>query len=345
MSCAFSGLFSGCENDLPRASNIERMRVLGGQVAVIGDEARSTPKPGEKARLTWNMAYPDPAVDDSQLASVFLVCTAPEQFTGVPICQEVIDVARGGSISGVLDALMKGQKINCADTPDKAFELGPFTVACVTGTPKLDVPIAKDSRGAGKLVRGIICKNASPRFDPKDPTGLSCDGDTEDHIAVYGTVPIQRADDESNQNPNIDATSLFFHDPPIPWQPVAEDVAAQLNDETCLDEAKAMRVMHSDGHEEQITLRYDADQREEHDGKPEGLEFSVYATFGKISQRFTIFKSDAELPLKNTFKWELSEDERKELNEKSRRVRFFFTLMDGRGGFSATSRDLCINRR
>lgn len=345
VSCAWLGLVAGCENDLPRASNIEHMRVLGGQVAVVGDETRSTPRPGEQARLTWNMAYQDPALDDSQLASVFFTCTAPEQFSGVPVCQELLDVARGGSISGVLSAAMEGQKIDCAETPDRTFQAGPFSVVCVTGTPRLDVPIAKDAKIAGKLVRGIICQSGTPRFDANDPTGMSCTDSAQEHIAVYGTVPIQYGDDDANQNPNIDATSLLFHDPPIPWQPVAEDVAAQLSDETCLDDAKAKRVMHSDGHEEQITLRYDADQREQHAGQPEALEFSVYTTFGKLSQRFTIFKANAELPLKNTFKWELTEDERRELNDKSKRVRFFFTLMDGRGGFSVTSRDLCIDRQ
>ena len=147
---------SGCENDLPRASNIERMRVLGGLVQVIGDESRSTPKPGEKARLTWSMAYPDPNLDDSSLASVFFTCTAPEQFSGVPLCQELLDVARGGSISGVLTAAMEGQDVDCGKTPDRTFQVGPFTVACVTGTPRIDVAIAKDATIPGKLVRGII---------------------------------------------------------------------------------------------------------------------------------------------------------------------------------------------
>jgi len=345
VSCACLAAAAGCQNDLPRASNIAHMRPLGGLVQVVGDETRSTPKPGEKARLTWDIVYPDPAADDSGLASVFLVCTAPEQYSGVPVCQELLDVARGGKISGVLDALMKGRMIDCAQTPNQSFEAGPFTVVCVTGTPTLDVAIAKDTKIQGKLVQGIICQNSAPRFDPKDPTGLSCAGTTDEHVAVYGTVPIQHSDADENQNPNIDATSLFFHDPPIPWEPVAEDVAAELNDDSCLDEAKAKHVMHSDGHEELITLRYDADQREVRDGKPEGLEFAAYTTFGKLSQRFTIFRSDAELPLKNTFSWGLSEDERTELNDKSKRVRFFFTLMDGRGGFAITSRDVCVDRR
>jgi len=336
---------AGCENDLPRASNIERMRVLGGLTQVIGDEARSTPKPGEKARLSWSMAYPDPQLDDSNLASVFFVCTAPEQFSGVPVCQELIEVARGGSITGVLDAVMEGREIDCAKTPDRTVQAGPFTVVCVTGTPRLDVAIPKDTKVAGKLVRGIICQNGAPRFDPNDPTGMSCDASADEHIAVYGTIPIQYSDAEANQNPSIDAASFFFHDPPVPWQPVAEDVRAELNDDSCLDESKAKHVMHTEGHKEQITLRYDAEQREQRDGQPEGLEFSAYTTFGKLSQRFTIFRSNAELPLKNSFDWEITEDERKELNDKSKHVRFFFTVMDGRGGYATTSRDLCINRQ
>lgn len=344
-SCMLVGSVTGCENDLPRASNIEHLRVLGGLVQVVGDESRSTPKPGEKAHLSWSMAYPDASSDDSHLASVFFTCTAPEQFSGVPVCQELIDVAQGGSISAILDAAMKDEQPDCVKSPNKTWQLGPFTVVCVTGTPQLDVPIAKDTKVAGRLVRGIICQNGAPRFDAKDPTGMSCDASADEHIAVYGTIPIQYDDAESNLNPNMDAASMLFHDPPVPWLPTADDVAAELNDDTCLDESKARQVMHSDGHEEQITLRYDADQREEHDGKPETLEFSVYTTFGKLSQRYTIFSPSSTLPLKNTFKWEISEDERKTLNDKSKHVRFFFVVLDGHGGYATTTRDLCINRQ
>jgi len=345
LSFAWGAGVSGCENDLPRASNIEHLRVLGGRVEVIGDESRSTPKPGESARLSWSMAHPDADADDSNLASVFFTCTAPEQFSGVPICQELIDVAKGGSISAILDAAKDKEQPDCVAHPDRTYHLGPFSVICVTGTPKLDVAIPKDSKVAGKLVRGIICQNGAPRFDANDPTGMSCEAAADEHIAVYGTVPIQYEDKDENRNPNVDAASMLFHDPPVPWTPVPEDVFAELNDETCLDEAKAKHVMHSDGHEEQITLRYDAEQREEHNGKPETLQFSVYTTLGKLSQRFTIFSPTSELPLKHSFNWELTEDERKELNEKSKHVRFFFVLMDGRGGYATTTRDLCVNRR
>ena len=333
----------GCENDLPRASNIENLRVLGGLVQVVGDEARSTPKPGEKARLSWSMAYPDADADDSHLASVFFTCTAPQQFSGVPLCQELIDIAKGGSISAVLDAAMNEEQPDCGKNPDRTYKLGPFTVVCVTGTPRLDVPIPKDSKG-NKLVRGIICQNGTPHFDAQNPTGMSCDG-ADEFISVYGTVPVQYEEADANLNPNIDAASMQFHDPPVPWLPVAEDVAAELNDETCLDEAKAKHVMHTDGHEEQITLRYEAEQREERNGKPETLQFAVYTTFGKVSQRFVIFSPTTELPLKRSFKWELNEDERKELNDKSKHVRFFFVVTDGRGGYALTTRDLCVNRR
>lgn len=345
------GAMMGCQVDLPVASQIEHMRVLGAVTEVEGDAERASPAPGETAHVTWSIVFQDPQKDNSELASLFFVCTAPEQFSGTPVCQEFVDVALGGSISNLLAGIQGREALDCGETPDRTVDYGPFRAVCVTGTPKLDVQIPEDSSAQAKLLRGVICRNGIPRFDENSPTGMSCDpldsADAEDveDVSVYGTVPIQYGEKTENQNPDVEAVKLFFHEPPLPWEPSSDDLTAELNDESCTDLAYDDRVMSTDGHEESVTLRYDADARELFEGEPETLTFSSYSTFGKLSARFTLFRSDAETPLSRTLTWELTPEERRELNKKSKLVRFYFTVLDGRGGYAVTSRDLCIVRR
>jgi hypothetical protein len=347
-ACALAAV--GCDDNLPRASEITHMRVLGALTQVDSEPQRATPKPGEKAKLSWSVVFPDNQ-DDSELASLFLVCTAPTMFSGTPVCQELIDVAQGGDISEIVGGLRGKDAPDCGANPDRTYPIGPFSVVCVSQTPQFEISIAKNVKGAARLVQGIICRNGTPQLDDKDPTGLHCkphdgvEASDLEAIAVYGTVPIQYSDDQRDLNPDMDAAHFLLHDPALPWQPITPELADTLDDDSCLTEAKAKHVAHSDGNEELLTIEYDADARQTRDGSPDALEFSSYTTFGELSQRFTEFASDAKPPLKNEFHWKISADQRTALNGKSKRVRFYFTVIDHLGGFAVTSRDLCIDRQ
>jgi len=346
----------GCQDDLPKASQITHMRILGAGLEVQGDANRTTPKPGETARMTWSMAYPDAQQDDSRLASMFIVCAASAQFTGTPVCQELLDIARGGDVSDIGDDLAGGKNApDCVANPDRVYKVGPFTVVCVTKTPIVDVVVAKDATERARLVQGIVCLNGAPRVDRNDPRGFSClpdagtsvaadDASQVESIAAYGTVPIQHSDEEKNDNPSIAAASFFFHDPPLPWNDTPAEVTEILSDETCRDQSEAKRVMHSEGQTELITLKYQPDARQQFDGEPEGLLFSGYTTYGELNHRFVSFPWNATEPFERTFEWEIGEAARAELVNKSKRVRFYFTLTDQRGGFAIARRDLCVNR-
>jgi hypothetical protein len=344
-----------CQVDLPRASEIERMRVLTAFAEVEGDPERSSPAPGETARVTWAMAYPDHEQDDSQLASMFYVCTAPERFSGVPFCQEFADLAQAGSsdASAAFGGALASALPDCAKDPDRTWDLGPFRLVCVTGTPKLDVSIPDDYKASAKLMQGIICRNGTPRFELKDQPRLVCEkargaSAESEEISVYGTVSVQHDADTENHNPSTDAFQLSIGDPPKMWAESDELLAEELSDEACEELALSGRVNVSDDHraarEEAIVLGYDAAAREDFEGKPEALTVSAYTTFGSLSARFTVFRSDAKPPLKRTIKWELSDEEREQLKKSSKYVRFYFTVQDGRGGFAITRRDLCVLR-
>lgn len=341
-----------CQEDLPKASQITSMRILGAGLHVQGDENRSTPKPGETARMTWSMAYPDAQQDDSQLASMFIVCTTSAQFTGIPVCQELLDIARGGDVSDIGRDLEGGANSpDCVANPDRVYRVGPFTVVCVTKTPILDVVIEKDATEKTRLVQGVVCRNGAPRVDRKDPRGFSClaaptaDPAEVESIAAYGTVAIEHSDEDRNENPSISAATFFFHDPPLPWNATPADVSEVLSDDTCRDQAAAKRVTHSEGQIELITLKYEPAARQTTaDDKPEGLLFSGYTTYGELNHRFVSFPWNAKEPFERHFEWEIGEAARAELIGKSKRVRFYFTLTDQRGGFAVTQRDVCIDR-
>jgi hypothetical protein len=342
-----------CQVDLPIASKIERMRVLTAITTVDGDEARSTPKPGENARVTWVMAYPDAEQDDSQLRSLFYTCTAPSNFSGTPVCQELVDLALAASQGGAsnLEGLAAGAGIqppDCAAEPDSVLELGPIRIACMTGTPIVDIRVPDTFKADAQLMQGVICRNGTPTFELAVQPRLVCkpdgDGADSEEIAVTGTVPVQYDADTTNINPSSDALGLKFHSSKVDWEVSDEVLQDELSDEACAALAQEGRVMSSEGQEEDILITYAADEREQFAGKPEPLTLSAYCTFGELSNRFTVFRSDAKTPLERKITWELSDEESEQLKKSSKYVRFYFTVQDGRGGFAVTRRDLCVVR-
>jgi hypothetical protein len=339
----------GCDDDLPRASEIKHMRVLGARTEVQSDSARSTPRPGEVASLTWSVAYPDPTQDDGELASLFLTCTAPTRFSGQPVCQELLDAAQGTTslltILGGAGGLQRAPK--CADAPDQHLETGPFSLTCVSGTPHSDVKIETSFRAKSKLVQGIICRKGSPVLDIDAPTGVRCDplsgvkASQMESIPVYGTVPVQYRDEDANHNPTLDAARFAFGESELAWPALTSDEVLEFADD-CAEAAKDQQLLSSNGKDEQIVIEYDPEARELHDGTPEPLEFSTYTTLGTLDRRFTVFPADAKPPLKSTLHWSVSKELRDKLGDRSQLVRFYFTVLDHRGGYAITSRELCV---
>ena len=94
------GLLVGCQEDLPKATQITHMRLLGTKLQVVGDESRSTPKPGETVKATFATVYPSQTRTNEGVQAMLIACTAPERYTGgLPICQEFLDAA-SGRVSG-----------------------------------------------------------------------------------------------------------------------------------------------------------------------------------------------------------------------------------------------------
>ena len=327
------------------------MRVLGAKSEVIGDTSRSNPKPGEAVTLTWDMAYPDLKQDDSQLQSFFFTCTAPERFTGVPVCQELLDANQNMGGENLLEIyrVFRDRSLDCGNTPDMEIAAGSLSFVCVKDTPKLRIPIARNFDAAAKLVQGIICKQGTPVYAADEPSLFKCtprpgvDPDDVESIPVYGTIQVERGPEEANHNPSIDAAHIRFGESENQWPTLSPEDEAELGDD-CGSAARAQDIPSTNGKDEKIVIEYDADAREVFDGEPEILEFSTYTTWGELNRRFTVFAPTAKLPLRSELKWNLDQDLRDELGDRSRLVRFYFTLIDRRGGYAVTSRELCVGR-
>jgi len=382
VSCSMLGLMTfmgwGCSDDLPKASLISHMRVLGVLSEVAGDPQRSSPKPGETTHLTWKVVYPDAASDDSALTSLFVVCTEPEEFSDTPVCQELIDAAASGQLSvagsggvstgsdGVLGAIPQLTAPSCAPYPAAAVtqipQLPGLQTLCVTNTPRFDVPIAQDVRGAARLIRGVVCRNGTPILNSQNLLTPTCekhagasDADFE-QIDVYATVRVQYSDADRNLNPVLDLPSTAQGQAPLqlsfddrPWRLTSTNSADRervISDATCVQAVDAGLVLHSTAQDDStITLRYDDAAREQQpEGGKERLEFSTYTTFGELDRRFSVFAADARPPLEDELTWKLDDDQRDAWDGQPRHVSFYVAVLDRRGGFAVTKRDLCVYR-
>jgi len=377
VSCITLTAAVGCSDDLPKASLISHMRVLGALSEVAGDPQRSSPKPGETTRLTWKVVYPDAATDDSALTSLFVICTEPEEFSDTPVCQELIDAAESGQLevagSGGLESGESGSEPQpeataplavpgCAPYPDilvtQITQIPGLQALCVTNTPRFDVPIPQDVRGEARLIRGVICRNGTPSVDSQNLLTPTCvkhpgtdDADFE-QIDVYATVRVQYSDADRNLNPVLDVPTDAQSQSPLQlqfdaksWRPTPSPPST-LSDAACMQAVEAGWVPRASGEDDEtIKLSYDDAAREPlPDGGKERLEFSTYTTFGDLDRRFSVFASDAEPPLEDELTWKLNDDQRDMWDGQPRSVRFYFAVLDRRGGFAFTTRDLCVYR-
>jgi hypothetical protein len=335
---------AACEDDLPKVTLISHMRVLGARSEVMGDPARSNPRPGETARLTWSVGYPEIESSDDQLASLFLACTAPDRYTGVPVCQEIIDAASGKRPPGFgFDA-----PTGCDVEPNSKQKVAGIDLFCVTGTPVVEVDVGESIK-TNRLVQGIICRNGVPQFDLSSPTGASCvrnDGASDDEfesISVNGMLNVELDDSVVNHNPDHELFELRMRSEGAgdgrPWRPTPSEALPDLVEDCSA--APQGSIETNSGHTQVIEIGYPRDKLEDED-----LVFSIYATLGELSRRFTVIEyvpTDATSDTPD-LTWELSEEQRDELLDEPTLVRFFFTVSDGRGGFDVTTRELCVAR-
>jgi hypothetical protein len=343
-------VLAGCDTDLPRATEVISMRLLGARTEVEGDEARATPEPGERVAMHYATAFPTLGTDVSEMASMFIGCTAPDRFTGgLPICQELIDAAlSGATVEGVLPMIDEDdRKQSCRELPvPKFFEQRgtALSIQCSFEQPVATINVPSNFRAKSLLILGVVCERGDPFIEPLEPLLFGCDMvngvDAGDALRVQGTIAVQQEAADENHNPSLDALTVEREDQPWDPSPPREDLPPERNCEGAVtgDDPALHRVVPG---KHRITLSYDADAREEFEGEPEDLEITVYTTIGEMERRFTVFEGSD--PGENgRLESELDWDPPTEVPGGGQLVRFFITLRDQRGGFAVTERALCL---
>lgn len=386
---------AGCDEDLPKATEVTDMRLLGAKVEVVGDPTRATPEPGEKVDLRFATVFPSIDDDANDAQTMLISCTQPTRYTGgVPVCQEFLDAALG-SEADVQAALEIATKVRCVDLPQGSYEIGTLALRCIDGPPTTRLPVSRKFVGDEMLYRGVVCEHGDAYIDVEDPLLFACDGNDGQTTRVHGTVTLRHDPEDENHNPDLSNAQFFLGTPGsgadgAAWPYVPDDElppedaclgTAARCDATAENETGVL-CQYAYG-SFQITLQFDPDAREKVGGAYEDLEFSVYATDGKLERRFVVFegalepvsvrrpiacREDADCAghtgaycyalncvegderhrTRVTEKVEVLEgtvdwDVPEELRSRSQLVRFYFTALDRRGGFDITSRALCLN--
>jgi hypothetical protein len=353
-------LSAGCANDLPKATEITRMRVLGSQISVIGDETRATPKPGESVHISFVTAFPDLDSNTEESQMMIVSCTAPDRFTGgLPICQELIDAAESGTVDSG-SVLTAARKVECSDIPGRRQTFAGVTVACVNGPPEIDLSIPASFSAGSSMFLGVVCERGDAYFDPTSTTLFGCDDNDGETIGLHGVYPVQKTDEDVNHNPDISKLSIEMA-PFIEWHPI--DGTAMAEADGLPEDCAALATMAGptfpgvDVGEHQLTLRFPAEERERalnEPGEPfESLEISVHATSGEIERQFTVFTNESEsygakrgdVPIDTEPPWleeDVFWDPSNAVTASGQLVRFFVTARDQRGGFSMSTYAACV---
>jgi len=359
-------LLAACASDLPKATDIEQMRVLGTKLSVVGDEDRATPAPGESVHLSFVTVFPDLDGTTEESELMIVSCTAPDRFTGgLPICQELIDAAESGEVESG-SVLTAARKVDCRDIPGRRQTFAGVTVACVSGPPEIDLPIPDDFEAESAMFLGVLCEKGDAYFDPTTTELFGCDDNDGETIALHGTYPVRRDAEDENHNP--DATKLSIEmEPFIEWRPIDGTPLAEpgaLSDE-CLamadalaadvggDSASSPLMPGVDVGAHQLTLRFPAEERERMGEAFESLEISIHTTFGEMERQFTVWTDESEtvdakrgdVPIDTDPPWleeDVSWDPDNDVPAAGQLVRFFVTVRDQRGGFNMSTYAACV---
>jgi hypothetical protein len=338
---------------LPKATLIERMRILGARLEVVGDEARATPEPGEQVRVTFSTAFPTLEGSTEEAETLLVGCTAPERFTGgLPVCQEFIDAIEQGQVDLDLAAAvpMFEEKVTCARLrPTGRFDYRGVSVRCLRGEPSISLPVRPDFDAEKLLFLGVVCQQGQAYVDASDPLIFGCEDNGEGEIfRVNGLVPVQRRASEQNLNPSLE-DDLEITLNRRPWLPF--DRAMLPPEDNCESRTSTDSLPIRVGGDHRIRLSYDPDARDLVDGEPETVELSVHATAGEVERRFTLFAPDEEEQdgrLVGELDWTAPKpgdegpDGEPIIAPGGRIVRFFITVRDQRGGYDVIERALCV---
>jgi hypothetical protein len=309
-------LLLGCEESkLPKSWRVTYARVLAVRAEVIGDEARATPEPGERVRVSVLIAGEQPI---EQVSYALLICPASPPRGELPSCAgEPIAVDRG-RLSGAASS---------------AREL----------IYELEVPRGSELGGAERLLfAGTICTdgNAEP---VEGGEGRCVDGDVAPvTFAAHVTLALGGAG--INHNPVLTDDALRFDEaiwPPSALLDAASDDDAGADDagaeQGTAADAGAAPSARADDEEHTIAISLQDSAREVVDGVAEELLLSHFVTVGVLERRFSVLEREQDGATPLLLKWHMPRRD-----DPPPRAFIVFVLRDQRGGVAYTLREVAI---
>ena len=331
---------AGCEDDFASVTSITDMRILGARIETVEDPERSTPRPGETAEVQLALARPRTR-SKRELRAMFIHCTYPERFTGIPICQELLDALAEDVDLSLGRSVGEGELIiRCEE--DRMQSQAGVGLTCLSDDLTLTVPVAADFTGRAMLYRGVVCAGGTPFFDPFKRELFGCDGGRKT-VLTHGSIPVSVGEEEDNRNPMVGDVGVTVNG--RDWPALEPEAEGELDDiaTDCMGLAEELGLKDLDPFEHRIGLEVADDAREQTVEGPETFELSIYATAGELEPRFTLFDEDAQVEegiLAGDVRW-LNEGV-DVLNEAGEVVDFYITVRDQRGGFALVRRSACI---
>ncbi len=304
-------LMPACSDDLTPGSLIDRERVLGARVEVIGDSQRATPAPGESIEVIFLVEGPGPV---RPLAWALAPCIAGDPVGGVATCaEEPFDSIQGSGAEARIS---------------------------------IDVPAAEQLGDAARLaVLGLICAGGSPARDQDGNPVCVGDGAVATPVALQ--ISILR--DQANHNPSLVTGALAIDGagwPAASAQPMTGCAASAELPQVAVDEEVPVEdQIHV------ITIEVSDDARETYtaiEGDPpreveyrERLQLSHFVTAGELERQYSVIDRDAVVSMAEV---EWTPPAIEEVPEDGLRVRFTLVARDLRGGVAWTARELCAVR-
>ena len=302
----------GCIEDLAPASLIERNRVLGAKVSVVGAPERAWPAHGETATVEWLV------VDEAEPRTVswaFVACAAAPVQTGMGFCA-------GGPLG-----------FGVQEEP-------------IDATPTLELAIPSDPAVIGNaksiLVLGVICGSSATSLS-LETMEASCVNDTQE-TQVTLTVPIQLGESVNSHpsfaSPGVELNGTTWAEPPavLPFDDCANDAASDAIPHLVVgsDDSTIRVTVSADSRESYRALR--GDPPVEVDAR-EAIVISNYATAGEVERLFSAIEADAE-DASAEVDWALPAEA--EVPATGLLVQMTFVARDRRDGIDWVRRALCV---
>jgi hypothetical protein len=282
---------------------LKRQRVVGAITTVEGDEARTTPRPGETVRMEWLTIAPEPVEPTTWL---IIACTPSDQAFGVPVC---------------------------GAAPFEIFS----QVEPVDAQPSFEIEVPADYEAEQVVLLGAICMGGvvSTDIDPMAGTEnlRACRDDEGTGEIVSATITVEQRPELRNLRPGLMALSLrgeeLTEDPPEARVACAGGSLPEVS----LDEEAMLTITPvPDSRETYVDQILEEETIEE-------LQNSLFVTEGTLNRRFTFVDDDDPEP-EVEFLAEPDPDD--PLPAEGRTVKLIVVMRDRRGGVDALSRGFCL---